>query len=288
MIPRMTFGRTEHISSRTIFGGFALEKATQEEADRILDLLLEHGVNHIDTAASYGDSELRIGPWMDRYREHFFLATKTEKRTYQEAKEELHRSLDRLQTDHVDLWQMHLLIDPEEWKVAMEPGGALEAFVEARDEGLVRYLGVTGHNYNVAEIHRKSLERFDFDSVLLPYNYEVMQHPKYATNFAMLMDICRERNVAVQTIKVLAQRPWREDEDREGYHTWYKPFTEQEEIDTAVHWALCKPDVFLDTSGDINLLPKILDAARRFDGNILQEYMGEKLKEKDLEPIFPV
>jgi aryl-alcohol dehydrogenase-like predicted oxidoreductase len=218
-------------------------------------------VNHIDTANSYGESEQHIGPWMDRYRDRFFLATKTENRTYQGAKEHLHLSLERLHTDHIDLWQMHILVDPDQWETAMGPGGALEAFVEAREQGLVRFLGVTGHEIAIANMHRRSLARFDFDAILLPYNYTMMQNPVYAAEFAALMQICRERNVAVQTIKSLSRGPWGARERTAG--TWYEPFTQQVEIDQAVHWVLRNPNVFLNTPGDLNLLPKVLDAASR-------------------------
>lgn len=262
MIPKYPFGRTGHHSTRTLFGAAALGRVTQAEADQTLDLLLEYGVNHIDVAASYGDAELRVGPWMSRYRDHFFLATKTEKRTYHEAKEELHRSLERLQVDCVDLWQMHILVNPDEWQVAMGPGGALEAFVEAREQGLVRFLGVTGHGVTIADMHRRSLERFDFDSVLLPYNYAMMQNREYAAAFEALLTLCQERNVAVQTIKSLTRGPWG-DKPR-MFSTWYEPFTDPAEIDTAIHWVLNRPGIFLDTVGDIHLLPQVLDAASRF------------------------
>jgi aryl-alcohol dehydrogenase-like predicted oxidoreductase len=178
MIPKQPFGRTGHLSTRAIFGAFALSRATQAQADRVLEILLEYGVNHIDVAASYGDAEQRVGPWMKQYRRDFFLATKTEKRTYQEAWEELHRSLELLQTDQVDLWQFHYLVKPEEWEIAMGPGGALEAALEAREQGLIRFIGVTGHDVPIAEMHLRSLARFQFDSVLLPYNYPMMQNPE--------------------------------------------------------------------------------------------------------------
>ena len=208
MIPELEFGRTEHVSKRIIFGGTGVTTGTQDDANRVLDLLLEHGINHIDTAASYGDSELHIGPWMARYRDRFFLATKTGERTYAKARDELHRSLDRLRTDHLDLIQMHFLVDPDEWKVAMGPGGALEALVEAREQGLTRFIGVTGHSLAVPGMHMRSLEHFDFDSVLLPYNYPLMQNPAYAAEFDALQARCQERNAAVQTIKGVARGLW--------------------------------------------------------------------------------
>src|SRR6266850_5599712 len=168
-IPRLAFGRTGHASSRTVFGAASLSSVTQEVADRTLEVLLRHGVNHIDTAASYGDSELRIAPWLKREPGRFFLATKVDQRDEKGAREQLNRSLDRLGVDHVDLWQLHSLADPIEWDQALSPGGAIEAAGEARDQGLVKFIGVTGHGAQIAANHRRRLERFDFDSVLLPY-----------------------------------------------------------------------------------------------------------------------
>jgi len=284
MIPKLLFGRTGHLSTRTPFGAAALGGVTQAEADRTLDLLLEYGVNHIDTAASYGEAELRIGPWMPRYRKQFFLATKTAKRTYAEAKEEFHRSLERLQVDSVDLIQLHALIDPEEWKVALGPGGALEALIEAREQGLVRFIGVTGHEISIAAMHQLSLHRFDFDSVLLPYNYLLMQNPVYAAGFEAVVRICQERNVAVQTIKGLARRRW-EDRPRTRA-TWYEPLEEQADIDVAVHWVLGRPGIFLNTTGDIHVLPKVLDAASRFEQRPSDEEMQALVARRDLAPMF--
>src|SRR5215475_15089308 len=196
-IPQQPFGRTGHQSTRIIFGGAALGRASQDEADRALDVLLEHGINHVDVAASYGDAELRVAPWLKRHPGRFFVGTKTGKRTASEAREELHRSLERLGVDRIDLWQLHNLADPIEWDRALSPGGAIEAAVEARAQGLVRFVGVTGHGAQIAATHRRSLERFDFDSVLLPYNYITMQNEYYAASFNALAATCQERNVAV-------------------------------------------------------------------------------------------
>jgi predicted aldo/keto reductase-like oxidoreductase len=285
MIEKLPFGRTGHMSTRTLFGAAALWSVTQAEADRTLDVLLEYGVNHIDTAASYGDAELRIGPWMEKHRQDFFLATKTEKRTYQEAKGELYRSLERLRVDYVDLWQMHVLVDPQDWETAMGPGGALEAFIEARDQGLVRFLGVTGHGVTVAAMHKRSLERFDFDSVLLPYNYLMMQNPQYAADFEALYQMCQERNVAVQAIKSIARGPWG---DKPHTRTcWYEPFEDQADIARAVYYVFNKPGVFLNTVGDIYLLPKVLDAASRYQQTgPSEEEMQTMVEAVGAEPLF--
>lgn len=262
MIPTRPFGRTGHHSTCTIFGAVALAHVDQATADRTMELLLSYGVNHIDTANSYGDSERRLGPWMARERDRFFLATKTEARTYAGAREHLYRSLDRLRTDHLDLWQMHVLVNPADWETAFGAGGALEAFIEAKEQGLVRFLGVTGHYTVAGWMHRRSLERYDFDAVLLPYNYAMMQNPTYRRDFEELMALCQARNVAVQTIKSCTRGPWG-DRPRTAA-TWYAPFTEQAEIDVAVHWVLRRPGIFLNTPGDVELLPKVLDAASRF------------------------
>lgn len=284
MIEKQPFGSTGYMSTRTLFGAAALSQVTQADADRTLEALLEYGVNHIDTAKMYGDAELRIGPWMKNHRNDFFLATKTEERTYQGAWDELQRSLERMQVDYVDLWHMHVLVEPEDWDVAMGPDGALEAFIKAREKGLVRFLGVTGHGVSVAEMHKRSLEHFEFDSVLLPLNYPMMQNPQYAADFKELMQICQERNVAVQTIKSVCRRPWGDREQTRT--TWYEPFEAQVDIDRAIHWAMGYPGVFLNTVGDINLLPKVLDAASRFQTAPSEEEMAEKMIELATAPLF--
>lgn len=259
MIDRAPFGATGHESSRVIFGAAALGDVSKADADRALELLLEHGINHIDVAASYGDAELRIANWL---KEHaFFVATKTEERTYAAAREQIRRSLDRLGVDRVDSIQLHNLVDVIEWDIALSPGGALEACIEARDEGLVRFIGVTGHGLSVPKMHLRSLERFGFDSVLCPYNWVQMQDPRYAETFDELAATCKQRNVALQTIKSLAYKPWEGREHTAA--TWYEPLTEQPDIDRAVGWVLGNPQPFLLTTGDVEILPKLLDAAER-------------------------
>ncbi len=284
MIQQVAFGRTGHQSTRTIFGAAAFSNATQEQADRTLEILLKYGINHIDTAAAYGVSEERIGPWMDRHRHRFFLATKTGERSYDKAKESIHRSLERLRVTHLDLIQLHNLVDPIEWDQALSSGGALEAAVEAREQGLVRFIGVTGHGTSIAAMHRRSLQRFDFDSVLLPYSYVVMQNEHYAADFERLMEVCRERNVAVQTIKSIALRPWWGRERTTT--TWYEPMVERAAIDPAVHWVLNRPGVFLNTASDIELLPKILDAASLFSPADSTIEIEKELARLDATPIF--
>jgi aryl-alcohol dehydrogenase-like predicted oxidoreductase len=285
-IATLPFGRSGHQSTRAIFGGAALAHVSQEEADRALEVLPRYGVNHIDVAASYGDAELRIAPWLAQHRDQFFLATKTGQRTAAQAREELHRSLERMGVAYVDLWQLHNLVDPIEWDEALSPGGALEAAVEARQQGLVRFIGVTGHGTQVAATHRRSLERFDFDSVLLPYNYLTLRNDYYAGNFDALLATCAQRNVAVQTIKSIAFRPWMGRPHTRS--VWYEPLSEQQDIDLAVHWALKRPGIFLDTVSDLGLLPKVLDAASRFqpDATPTDEQMQALVARIGAEPLF--
>ena len=284
MIAKAPFGSTGHESTRTLFGAAALGALTQTEADPTLERLLERGVNHIDTAASYGDAELRLAPWLAEHRDHFFVATKTGQRDRAGAHEEIRRSLDRLGVDHVDLLQLHNLVDVIEWETALREGGALEAAVEARDEGLVRFIGVTGHGLTVAKMHFRSLERFPFDSVLLPYSYVQMRDERYASDFEALAAVCAERGVALQTIKSTTLAPW--DGREQTAATWYEPLREQADIDLAVHWVLGRTGVFLNTVGDVTLLPKVLDAASRYESRPSDETMDELAAQRSLIPLF--
>src|ERR1700751_2930079 len=284
MIPRNFFGRTGHQSTRAVFGPAALSRVTQEEADQTLKVLLQYGINHIDVAAGYGDAELRIAPWLSAHPERFFVATKTGSRPYHEAKRDIHRSLERMGVQRVDLIQLHSLADPIEWDKALSPKGALDACIEAREQGLVRFIGVTGHGSQIAATHLRSLERFDFDSVLLPYSYIMMQDPPYAAPFERVFAVCGARNVAVLTIKSIARRPWWGHEHTRS--TWYEPFEEQGDIDAAVHWALARPGIFLATVGDVRLLPKVLDAASRFTSAPAEETMREQMARLEMLPLF--
>src|SRR3954453_9595212 len=216
MIDREAFGRTGHDSSRVIFGSAGIARVDQETADRLLPLLLEHGVNHIDTAAMYGEAELRLAPGLEQHPGEFFLATKTHARDGDGARASLERSLTRMGVDHVDLIQLHNLVEDDEWEVAHAPGGALEALQRARDEGLTRFIGVTGHGLRIAGMHLRSLQRFDYDSVLLPYNHTLLQDAGYREDVDQLLELCAERNVAVQTIKSIARRRWATDKPAPG------------------------------------------------------------------------
>jgi aryl-alcohol dehydrogenase-like predicted oxidoreductase len=284
MIPKSPFGRIGHNSSRALFGGAALSNVPQAEADTALELAFSSGVNHVDAAASYGSAEDRIGDWIHRHGKTFFLATKTGERTATKAKAELHRSLERLHVDRVDLLQLHNLVDPKEWEVAFGPNGALEAAIELRQQGLVRFIGVTGHGLTVAEMHRRSLAQHDFDSVLLPFSFVMAQNRQYLDEFNQLITTCRSRNVAVQVIKTICRGPWGDKPRRHA--TWYEPLDVQVEMDLAVYWILGHDGLFLNTAGDVHLLPKILDAASRFTAMPSDQQMQDQVTRLGMKPLF--
>jgi predicted aldo/keto reductase-like oxidoreductase len=289
-LARLPFGRIGHDSTRVIFGAAAFSTVTQAEADATLDVLLAYGVNHIDTAASYGASEDRIGPWMKRgLRGQFFLATKTGERTYDKALAQIQRSLERMAVDSVDLIQLHCLINDDEWDVAMGPGGALEACLEAKRQGLVKHIGVTGHELRVPRMHLRSVARYDFDSVLLPWNFVLAQIPEYVADFEALASNCHAANRPIQTIKSITAAPWANGE-RGDAPTWYRPLREQADIDRAVAWVLGRSDVYLNTVGDIALLPKVLDAAARFSSGQLapapDASMHDMLAQREMASLF--
>ena len=284
MIARQTFGRTGHSSSRVLFGGAALGQVTQQEADTALDLALTFGVNHLDLAAAYGEAEVRVGDWISRNGNPFFLATKTGERTSLKAREEFHRSLDRLRIGQVDLLQLHNLVDPQEWEIALGPGGALDAALEARAQGLARFIGITGHGLTAAEMHRKALERFDFDSVLLPFSYLMSMDARYLNEFRSLTELCQRRNVAVQTIKSIVHSPWGNRPPHRA--TWYRPLEDPVAIDRSVHWVLGHSGLFLNAVGDIHVLPRVLEAADRFERAPTDEEMQAQLDALQMQPLF--
>ncbi len=263
MIERRPFGRTGHVSSRVIFGSAGVGTVDQETADRLLPLLDEFGVNHLDTAADYGDAELRLAPWLRGRRNDFFVATKTGDRTAEGARRSLERSLARLGVDQVDLIQLHNLVEEDEWEVAHGRAGALEALVRARDEGLVRFIGVTGHGLRIPHMHLRSLQRFPYDSVLFPYNFPLLRDPAYRADVEELLTVCDERGVAVQTIKSIARRRWldRSSPAAQAGHSWYEPLREVEALSHAVRYVLARPALFLDSSSEFELLRAVLEAA---------------------------
>ena len=285
MIEHARFGRTGHSSTRVIFGGAALGSVSQETADGVLDVLREHGVNHLDTAASYGDSELRIAPWLVGHRDDYFLATKTGERNGDAARGELERSLSRLGVDHVDLVQLHNIVEEEEWAEAHAPDGALAALCRARDEGLVRFIGVTGHGVSIPRMHLRSLERFDYDSVLLPYNFTMRANSRYHDEVEQLLTVCHQRDVAVQTIKAVARRRWPADTSRDR-RSWYEPIDDPGAIARAVHYVLGRPGLFLDSSSDFHLLRHILEAASRPAPVPSDDEMADDARSFDITQLF--
>jgi aryl-alcohol dehydrogenase-like predicted oxidoreductase len=284
MMPYASFGRSGHSSSRALFGAAALGRVSQAEADAAIEQALTAGVNHVDTAASYGESEARLGSWIRRHGRPSFLATKTGQRTAAEARQELERSLELLGVSQVDLLQLHNLVDEDEWQVALGPGGALEAAVAARQDGLVRFIGVTGHGWSVARMHRRALEVFDFDSVLLPWSYTMAQRGEYRSDFEALLAVCRGRGVAVQTIKSIVRAPW--DGRDQTRHTWYEPLEDQAEIDLAVHWVMGHEGLFVNTVGDIHVLPKVLQAAATYTAPPAEAEMQAQLARLSMTPLF--
>jgi aryl-alcohol dehydrogenase-like predicted oxidoreductase len=263
-IDRKSFGRTGHQSTRVIFGAAGLGAVDQHQADQVLGLLLAWGVNHLDTAADYGDAELRMGPWMAEHRDKFFLATKTGERRGPEARASLERSLERLKVDRVDLIQLHNLVEEDDWQTAFAPGGAVEALAAARDEGLVSFLGVTGHGTRIPGMHLRSLQRFPFDSVLFPYNAPMLAQPGYRADVEHLLAACEEGQVACQAIKAIARRRWA-DQPAPGEHrlSWYEPLTDPHHIAKAVAYVLGDRQLFLVTSSDWRQLAATLEAAER-------------------------
>lgn len=284
MIGKQAFGRTGHLSRRMILGGAALAHVSQDEADAAIESAISYGVNHVDTASSYGDSELLLGSWIRRNSRLFFLATKTGERTASKARTDLYRSLERLQVDQIDLWQLHCLVDPEDWETAFGPAGVVEFAVEARTEKLVRYIGITGHGLNAPQMHQRSLERFDFDSVSLSFSYLLAQNPRYLADFNALWEVCKARNIAVQTSKATARGPWGDHPRTRA--TWYEPVEDQADIDRLIHWVLGQRGLFLNTVGDIQLLPKVLDAAKRFRTPPPDEELQELVTRLAMAPIF--
>jgi len=275
-------GRTGHESSVISFGGAALWDVTQEEADAAIQMAIEHGVNHFDVAPRYGIAELRLGPMAERYRKEIFLACKTTERSRAGAWESIKRSLDRLRTDYFDLYQLHMVSDAETLNVVLGPGGALEAIVEARDQGLIRYIGITGHR---PYVQIEAINRFDFDTVLFPLNRVLAAHPNDYTEFRFLIDTTQKKDIGTIAIKAIAKQPW--NPGVRMYRTWYEPFTEQVDIDKSIWYTLSQGISTTVLPADLRLWPKVIDAAERF------KPMGEKEQEAVIseagvyKPIFP-
>jgi len=261
MLTRL-FGRTGHASTLAIFGAAAFGQISQPDADRALEAVLAAGVNHFDVAPSYGSAEERLGPWMARIREKIFLGCKTMERSAPGAAAELQRSLKRLQVDHFDLYQMHAVTTMAELDEATRPGGALEAIIKARDSGLTRFIGITGHGYDAPRIYLEALRRFDFDSVLFPINFVQYADPLYRQHAEALLKECRARSVGVMAIKSVCRGPW--ESEAHAYNTWYRPFDEAEMIRRSVHFTLSQDISGICTAGDTRILPMVLQACENF------------------------
>jgi aryl-alcohol dehydrogenase-like predicted oxidoreductase len=285
MIEHAPFGSTGHESSRVLFGAAALAMMSQERADRTLEMVLEAGINHIDCAPRYGEAELRLAPWLGRHRDGFFVATKTGDRTRDAARDSVHRSLERMGVDRIDLVQLHNLVPEDEWERALGDGGALEALVDAREQGLVRFIGVTGHGASAAHMHLRSLERFPFDSVLTPCNHSMLSQPEYAADFEKLVALCDERGVAVQTIKAIARRRWQGEGSRR--FSWYEPLRDEEAVTRAVHFVLSRPGLFLNTTSDATLLPVVLAAAAKPPVPPALAALDGDVARYEIESLFP-
>ena len=255
-------GKTGHRSSVAILGGFAFTDTSQQETDALMEQVIEAGVNHIDVAPTYGDAETRLGPWMNRARDRFFLGCKTMERTREGAAIELRESLSRLQVEAFDLYQIHAITSQEELEAALGPGGAIEALLDAREQGLTRYLGITGHGVDIPRLMIQALEKVDFDTVLFPINYIQYTNEEYRTASEELLALCQERRVGTMIIKSIARGEWGEREEK--FNTWYRPFETEEQIQKGVNFALSQPVTGICTVGDPTLLPKVLEACRRF------------------------
>jgi len=290
MIATQAFGNTGHQSSRILFGAAALARMRQERADAVLELLLEFGINHLDTAASYGESELRLRPWLAKFRDRFFLATKTGERTYDGARASIERSRERLGADTLDLIQLHNLVNEDEWQTALGPGGALEAALEARSRGEVRFIGVTGHGTQAPSMHLRSLERHAFDSVLAPWNFTMAEQPEYRESFERLRVTCAERGVALQTIKSIARRRWQPDFEGTRF-SWYEPIRDPAALRRAVYFVLALEGSFLNSSSDASLLRPTLEAAAEWSASEtalepLRDELEQDVRQQALEPLF--
>ena len=278
------FGRTGHMSTVAIFGGAAFWEIEQKDADRVMELVIAAGINHIDVAPSYGQAEIRIGPWMKSERGHFFLGCKTMERTKEGAWRELHQSLERLQTDHFDLYQCHAVTTIDELDSLFAKGGAMEAMIQAREQGLTKFLGITGHGVDAPQIYLEALRRFDFDSVLFPLSFVQMANPDYRKYAEELITACLAKDVGMMVIKSVTKGPW--NDKPHTATTWYEPFDQLAEIQRAVNFVLSYPITGLCTAGDTRILPLVLKACENFTPLSEAEREAMIQSGKTFEPLF--
>ena len=278
------FGRTGHMSTVIIFGAFAVAKVSQEVADSVMEKVMEHGVNHIDVAPSYVDAELRLGPWLEQHRDRFFLGCKTELRDREAAWAELHRSLERLRVDSFDLYQLHAVTTEKDLDRCFAPGGSLEAIVEARDQGLTRFIGITGHGLQAPAVQLAALERFDFDSLLFPLNPKLWSDEAYRRDATALLDVAAERDLGTMVIKAWVRGPW--GDRTPGYDTWYEPFDDRSGVERSLCFALSHPISGAINAGDARLVPPILEAAERFEPMDAAEQAQTIADAAACEPLF--
>ena len=275
-------GKTEHMSSVVTFGGAALWRCTQAEADAAIALATEHGVNHFDVGPSYGQAEMRLGPWMEKNHKEAFLACKTTERSRARAWESIKRSLETLKVDSFDLYQFHGVDDLETLNAILSPAGALEAVLEAREQGLIRYIGITGHR---PFVHVEALNRFDFDTVLFPLNRVLAAHSNDFNDFTSLLEITQQKDVGTIAIKAITKRPWQGA--MHMYQTWYEPFDEQTEIDKSLWYTLSQGITTAAMPSDVRLWPRIIDAAERLSVLDLPEQAEAVSQVRRYAPLFP-
>jgi len=278
------YGRTDHRSTVAVFGAAAFMQISQEDADKVMELIIKAGINHIDVAPSYGQAEIRIGPWMPRERERFFLGCKTLERTREGAWNEMQQSLKRLQTETFDLYQCHAVTTMQELDAITMKGGALEAFVKARREGLTKFIGITGHGAEAPKIYLEALRRFDFDTVMFLLNFVQMRHPEFRRNAEELIAACKVRDVGTLIIKSVTKAPW--GERQHTATTWYEPFDKSDEIQRAVNFVLSHEISGLCTAGDVRVLPLVIKACENFSRLSKEEMEAMIESGKQYEPLF--
>ena len=285
-IDRLPFGSTGHASSRVIFGAAALAAMSQSRADTTLAQIHDADINHIDTAASYGESEVRLHDFLQDHRDDFFLATKTGERDGSAARAQLETSLERMGVDHVDLIQLHNLVEPDQWETAFADDGAVKALFAAVDEGLAGAVGVTGHGLRIPTMHLRSLDEAPFASVLFPWNHSLAESAAYRADVDALIDVCVERGVAMQTIKSVSRRRWDGSYDGPKF-AWYEPLAPGDAFARAIEFVLADPRLFLNTSSDARLLDAILQAVAAHDGTAPDAAQLERDRaEEGIIPLF--